>query len=65
MKVGDLVRCKFVSPEEGNIYIVEEMIDYGKDGRGSTCTLLGMPLRRRDERPQVFHVDSLEVVCAA
>ena len=62
MKAGDLVRCKFVSPEDGNIYMVEEMIDYGKDGKGQTCTLLGWPRSSFTGLRRKFHGHLLEVI---
>ena len=65
MKVGDLVRCKYVHPDEVDVYIVEEMIDYGKDGRGSTCTLLGWPKKNAAGRVQIWNQQNLEVISEA
>lgn len=63
MKPGDLVRL--INPshygcEIGDYHIVEEIIDYGVNGRGMRCTLVGWP--HPSNRQVSFHKSSLQVV---
>ena len=66
MKVGDLVRYlpswSYDDHLSEEVYIVEEIIDHGVDGRGGTCFLLGYNEPDAHGRRMKFFQCHLEVI---